>query len=193
MIKGWKTAPPEPGDEVIELENFPVYKQQTDHTCGPCAARMVLEYLGLEVSEQQLARRCLTHPLGTLHWTVRLGFDHYARQLGFRVAMLENAPDVFERIMENLRRSIPTMFLYAVQDMFHPPRKVTHYGNFIGVNGPAGTVAVANPFGVIENMPLAEWWDRFSLRPEYMPQDQMLLLRTGLLKPRTMFLLERTG
>jgi ABC-type bacteriocin/lantibiotic exporter with double-glycine peptidase domain len=188
-MKNLKPPPPDLGDEIIELENFPVYKQQTDHTCGPCAARMALEYMGLKVSEEQLARRCLTHPWGTLHWTVALGFDFYARKLGFRVRMMGDAPDVFERMLHNLRRQIPTLFLYAVEDHFHPPKKVTHYGNLVGVNGPAGTVSVANPFGLIEKMDASEWWARFSLDAEYMPADQMLLLPAGILKPRTIFLL----
>lgn len=190
MHKDWKTAPPDPGNEIIELENFPVYKQETDHTCGPCAARMVLEFLGLEISEPQLARNCLTHPWGTLHWTVARGFDHYAKQLGFRVRMTENAPDVFERMLLNLRRGIPTMFLYAVVDHFHPPNKVMHYGNLTGVNGPDATVTIANPFGIIEKMDLNEWWDRFSLLPEYMSEGQLLLVRAGIVKPRTVFLLQ---
>lgn len=190
MKRDWNAEPPEPGDEVIELENFPVFKQQTDHTCGPCAARMVLEYLGLNVAEKQMARRCLTHPWGTLHWTVAMGFDHYARKLGLRVRMIGDAPDVFERMINNLRRGLPTMFLYAVVDHFHPPNKVMHYGVFTGVNGPDATVTVANPFGVIEKMDLPEWWDRFSLLPGYMPESQLPLVRAGLVKPRTVFLLQ---
>jgi hypothetical protein len=191
MITPDKTAPPELGDTVIELENFPVYKQETDHTCGPCAARMALEYLGLKISEKRLARRCLTHPLGTLHWTLRMGFDYYARQLGFRVRMLENEPHIFDRMADNLDQGLPTLFLYAVEDHFHPPKKVTHYGNLIGINGPAGTVAMANPFGIIEHMPVKEWWERFSLKPQYMPPDQALLAGAGLIRPRTVFLLEK--
>mgnify|MGYP005853953633 CR=1 FL=1 len=188
--RNWETPPPDLGREVLELENFPVYKQQTDHTCGPCAARMVLEYLGVEVEEKQLARRCLTHPWGTLHWTVLLGYNHYARRAGYRVRMVEDHPHVFERVILNLHRGLPTTFLYAVVDQFHPPVRVMHYGNLIGVDGPEATVANANPFGVIEHMQLQEWWNRFSLLPEYMPEDQLFLIHLGPVKPRTVFLLQ---
>ena len=104
--------------------------------------------------------------------------------------MVENHPHVFERMLHNLRRQLPTTFLYAVIDEFHPPAKVMHYGNLVGVDGPGATVTIANPFGVIEKMDIAEWWDRFSLLPDYMPEEQHFLIHTGLVKPRTVFLLQ---
>lgn len=190
MIKNWETEPPQAGGEVYLLDNFPVYKQQTDHTCGPAAARMILEYLGVEVSEQQLARRCLTLPHGTLHWTVRMGFGHYAQRAGLKVKTDENSPDIYERIKQNLARGLPTMFLYAAMDHFHPPRRCTHYGALIGVDEPAHTVTIANPFGSIHAMNMREWWERFSLLPKYAPLMELGFLLAGVLKPRTAFFLE---
>jgi hypothetical protein len=179
------------GDDVILLTGFPVYKQETDHTCGPATVRMILEYLGLRVSEPHLAARCATHPLGTLHWTVRVGFDHFLRKIGYTVKMEGDPPEVYTRIKQSLKQNLPVMFIFAVEDHFHPGKKVTHYGALIGVDEPARTVTFANPFGYIETMDIEEWWGRFSLIPEYMPADQQIAMRIGALKPRTVFRIEK--
>lgn len=180
-------SPPVLSGDVILLPDFPVYKQQTDHTCGPATVRMILEYLGLRVTEPHLAARCATHPLGTLHWTLRVGFDQFLRKIGYTVKMEGASPDVYEHIKDSLKENLPVMFIYAVEDHFHPGKKVTHYGALIGVDEPARTVTFANPFGYIESMGIEEWWDRFSLSQEYMPADQQFAMRIGALKPRTVF------
>jgi hypothetical protein len=174
-----------PKDRIVELAGFPIYKQETDHTCGPCAVRMTLEYLGLKVDEAAIARRCLTHPLGALPWTLVPGFNSYLSKLGKKAEMVGDAPDVYERIVSALQRGIPTIFIYAVTDVFHPPKKVTHYGIATGIDEPAGTITAANPFGCSDKMPLEEWWDRFSIADEYAPSVEGLAVKLGILKPRT--------
>ncbi len=185
MVKTSMTAYFRPKDRVVELAGFPVYKQETDHTCGPCAVRMTLEYLGLKVDEATIARRSLTHPAGTLPWTLVPGFNSFLSQLGKKAAIVGDAPDAYERIVHALQQGIPTIFIYAVTDAFHPPKKVTHYGIAAGIDEPAGTITVANPFGSIDKMPLDEWWDRFSIADEYAPAVEGLAVRLGILKPRT--------
>ncbi|MEW6203325.1 MAG: C39 family peptidase, partial [bacterium] len=145
------------GEAVYELPDFTIYKQETDHTCGPAAVRMALDFLGLKVSEHEIARRCLTHPVGTLHWTLRAGFNHFLRKIGYTVRMTGNDKNIYAHIVKQLELALPTIFIYATIDEFHPPKKVTHYGVIIGINEPSGTIKFANPFGRIDEMPVTEW------------------------------------
>lgn len=47
--------------------NIPYHKQATDYTCGPASLRMVYEYLGHYVSEEELASKLHTTPeVGTV-------------------------------------------------------------------------------------------------------------------------------
>jgi len=150
---------------------------------------MVLKYLGRDVDEKRIAAVCLTHPKGTLHWTLLAGFRKLMKPMGFSVEMSENDPDIYRRIKEELRAGRPVTFIYAVTDDFHPPERVTHYGVAIGLDEVAGEVSIANPFGRIEKMSLAEWWARFSLEKEYLPAVEGFFLRIGVLKPRTAFII----
>ncbi|MFC1474708.1 C39 family peptidase [bacterium] len=184
---------PGPGSEIIELENFEVCRQETDHTCGPCAVRMILKYLGRDIDEKKIAALCLTHPLGTLHWTLLAGFRKLLKPLGFSVEMSENDPDIYSCIKNGLRNGRPVMFIYGVIDDFHPPKKVTHYGIVTGVDEPAGEIMIANPFGRLERMPIGEWWGRFFLHDDYLPPVEGFFMRFGILKPGTAFILKPAG
>ncbi|MFH1538224.1 MAG: C39 family peptidase [bacterium] len=189
--RNWKKPLPEPGNAVHMLPDFPVYKQETDHTCGPACVRMTLLHLGMDVPERKIARRCLTFPAGTLHWTLLYAFRYYLRKIGYTVNMVENDPDIYCRIIGELAAGRPVPFIFAVIDEFHPPKKVTHYGVVAGINEPAGAISIANPFGRIEEMDLQEWWERFSLYPEHLPPHFKPIVRLGLLKPRTALILKK--
>lgn len=173
----------------LSLDGFEVYRQETDHTCGPAAVRMTLQYMGLDISEKKIAKKALTHPFGTLHWTLLEGYKKLARKIGFDVEMSENDYDVFEKIVESLQGGRPVVFIYAVMNDFPPYEKCLHYGILTGIDGDASQVMVANPFGVHESMGIDEWWGRFSLGADYAPDGTSILIKLGLLKPRTaMFL-----
>jgi ABC-type bacteriocin/lantibiotic exporter with double-glycine peptidase domain len=45
--------------------NVPFYRQEHEHTCVPACPRMVLEFFGTALTEDDLARRCSTTVLGT--------------------------------------------------------------------------------------------------------------------------------
>lgn len=194
MIPGWwKKKRRSTGVFQHEIKNFPVYRQKTDHTCGPACVRIILQSQGLDIPESKIAARCLTHPWGTLPWTLISGFRSYAEKLGISVDLSENDDNVYDRIKESLQQQKPVMFVYAVIDDFHPPGKVLHYGVLAGVDEPGEVVKIANPFGRIEFMPIGEWWDRFSLLPEYLSFFQRSWVMAGLVKPRTAFFLTDIG
>ena len=174
------------------LPDFPLYKQETDHTCGPASIRMILKYLGVEESESNLARRCFTNPIGTLHYPVLWGFNHYLKKLHLKAKMVQNDPAVYERIKEALENNCPVLFIYSTIDAFHPPTKCSHYSVIIGLDESSEIIFVANPFGEIQEVALDEWWAKFSHDPEHESTLTRRLVKLRLLKPRTAFLISST-
>jgi len=62
----------------IELDNFPVMKQETPYTCGPTSVRLVLDYLGHKLDEKDIARKMLaTRYTGTLPGILLLVLRYY--------------------------------------------------------------------------------------------------------------------
>lgn len=186
----WKLPVPSSTGAVASLDGFELYRQETDHTCGPAAVRMVLRYMGHDIPERELAAGCLTHPFGTLHWTLAWGFSRFARRAGHRVVMSQNDPNIYEKIVRELKHGRPVLFMYAFMANRRTATRVTHYGVTVGIDEAAGTVRVAESYGSMDSMPLDEWWARFSLLPEYMPAAHVPLIHLGLLKPRTAFFLQ---
>ena len=191
IVKNWEIDPPEAGGAVIELQDFPVYKQQTDHTCGPTAIRMTLAYLGLDVDEAAVARRCLTFSKGTLHWPLEAAFKHFLGRIGYTVDMVGGLPDVYECIRNQLENNLPVPFIFSTVDYFHPDHIVSHYAVITGLDEPAYRVRMANPFGFSEVMDIGEWWVRFSMLPGYVPPMEGTAVAARLLKPRTAFFVKK--
>lgn len=174
-----------------ELYDFPVFRQQTDHTCGPASVRMVLKYFGKDISEKDIAKKCRTFFFGTLHWTFASGYRYYIEQIGKRSEMIEDIS--YEEIKKSLERENPVIFLFATIDEFHPPKQTLHFAVIIGIDEVEKKVTIANPFGRIEKMDILEWWDRFSLHPRYTAKMYRAFVKLGLLKPRTAFVILEEG
>ncbi len=186
----WQKQLPEISNRLYLIKNFPILRQETDHTCGPASARMVLKYFGYEIDESKLALKCLTLPPGTIHWTLKRGFEYYLNKIGYGIYMSENEDNIYENIVSEIQAKRPVVFIYATIDDFHPPNKVIHYGVLIGINEIEKKVLIANPFGKLEEMPIEEWWNRFSLLPQFLTTFQIYLVKLRLLKPRTAFIIK---
>ncbi|HME54143.1 MAG TPA: C39 family peptidase [Candidatus Lokiarchaeia archaeon] len=169
------------------LEDFPVYKQETDHTCGPASVRMILEFLGDNEPERRLARNCLTTRIGTLDYPMLWGMNRFLKKLGYMARMLRDDPAIYEQIKESLLEGLPVLYVYSTTDAFHPPRKCLHYSAVIGLDEPRDVAIIANPFGLIEEVPLETWWAKFSHEPEEALKLTKVLMQLHLLKPRTAF------
>ncbi len=84
--------------------------QETAGMCGPASLKMILEYYGVDKSEEELARLCGTVPdLGTS----AQGITTAAQQLGFKVHTKDNS--TFEGIQEWLDKKVP-----VIVDWFSP-------------------------------------------------------------------------
>jgi ABC-type bacteriocin/lantibiotic exporter with double-glycine peptidase domain len=55
---------------VRQMITVPYYKQEKPYSCGPACLRMVLEYLGLKFTENELIQICGTTRLGTAYFRI---------------------------------------------------------------------------------------------------------------------------
>jgi hypothetical protein len=151
--------------------------------------RMALESLGVNVPEATLAKSAMTLPWGTLHWTEASALNQYVKPLGLHADMVSDAPDEYQQIKDSLAQDRPVVFLWATGNDFEGGAPCLHYSVLTGIDEKAGTVSIANPFGYMQTVPIADWWKRFSLAQEDLPTAGKIAVDTGILKPRTAFII----
>jgi predicted double-glycine peptidase len=105
--------------ERIELNCmvFPFHLQKTQHTCGPAAMRMVLEYCGIKKSEEEIA--------ALMHTTEKKGtptenFSRLAKAFDLECITAEHAR------LQDLKFLRDQNYLVIVC-YFYPTEKVDHY------------------------------------------------------------------
>ncbi|MCE1237387.1 MAG: C39 family peptidase [Hyphomicrobiales bacterium] len=172
-----------------EIGAFPLFRQETDHTCGPAAVRMVLSYYSLDVSEAEVAERCLTLPTGTLHWGIDAALDEYLAPLRLESELSGMVSE--RRVIRSLAKDRPVVVLFATSNELSEGEPCLHYGVLIGLDEMRGVVTIANPFGRREELALAPWWERFSLEDRFLPDYGSIAVDLDLLQPRTCFLIHR--
>jgi len=154
----------EPGTRIdgpIILKNFPVHQQETPYTCGPCASRMVLEYLGHPMAEKDLAKAMGTNSLlGTSNGMLLRGFNKYLDQSGTGLlAKIIKGKDVSDQVVaDSLRQGFPVIATFLTENHFKPKTPVGHYCVIIGIDPQKREFTLANPFGYIEKMNIDRFW-----------------------------------
>ncbi|QQR77144.1 MAG: C39 family peptidase [Candidatus Moraniibacteriota bacterium] len=117
--------------EILPLKPF----QETLHAgmCGPASLRIVLEYYGVEKTEQELARLCGTNDdLGTSDQ----GLKNAAEQLGFMVEIKNES--TFEDIEKWLDKKVPVIvnwFTRGRTDYTDSDVADGHYSVVAGLDG----------------------------------------------------------
>lgn len=89
------------GDFVLPVSHF---AQEKNHTCGPAALRIVLDYLGRRTTERQLAKLCESAPK---HGTNPRDLVAAARSLGYRVIWREHWTSA--RVIRTLEQGLPVI------------------------------------------------------------------------------------
>jgi len=67
--------------------NVPFFKQENWYTCGPACLRMVLAYLGIIKTEEEVTEACGTTELGTTSMQMSVAFQKY----GIKASSVKNA------------------------------------------------------------------------------------------------------
>ena len=96
--------------------NLPPIQQEKPYTCLPACLRIVLHYLGISLTEEEIADACNTTEAGT----TLTDAVHAVHSLGFNATRIQNA--TLEDLMHYLNHNEPVIVLVGVE---HLP-----YGDF---------------------------------------------------------------
>ena len=178
------------------LENFPIYKQETPYTCGPAAARMVLEYLGHPLPEAELKRRMHTTPLlGTSPGQELKGLNYYLAQFhtGLLAKAVKGAAATNPVVLTSLQARLPVIASFITENYFKPGTLVGHYSVLIGYNPAAEEFTLANPFGYTFTINTARFWRLADWKPSPgdLPEGVKDLKVPWVPFPRTLIVLEK--
>ena len=182
----------------IRLENFPLRKQETPYTCGPAAARMVLEYLGHPVPEAEIKKRFGTNPvIGTSNGQELRGLNRYLAEfkLGLAAKMLKGEAVTNEVVRQSLEARLPVLASFLTENFFKPGTEVGHYSVIIGFDPSADEFTLANPFGYLAQVNTAQFWRLAEWRPKPGDLPAGVKHAKGLPIPlkRTIIVLEKAG
>lgn len=123
----------------------PAHKQSRAGRCLPACARMVLDYLGDQRSEDDLARRLHTRTFGTPANNIQL-----LESLGYSVTF---GKATLDQLQEYLTRNIPPIVFVQTGNLPYWQENVNHAIVLVGVD--ANEVAAIDPaFGSVQHMPV---------------------------------------
>ncbi len=88
----WMLYLPEVGEE-RHADALHHCSQSTGFTCAPAACVSALSYLGIDATEREMARLCLTRASGTTRFNTYRGLVLKLAGTGWRARMVETAPE----------------------------------------------------------------------------------------------------
>lgn len=93
------------GGSLTLLPHFPTCQQQTEYTCGPAAARMVMKYYGIDAQEEDISNAMKTHKiLGTTTAKLAAYFTKSGWQV--RSSAKEPSPKSYAGFLEFVAREL---------------------------------------------------------------------------------------
>lgn len=178
------------------LENFPVYRQAYDNSCGPTTISMAYSYLIKPISEQELAVK-LGFPLGQ---SGMLPKQFYKRpgsafgEYGFHVEHQANISNnaFVERTYLQLKQGVPVPIYFSTINDWNKPNYDTHYSLVIGLRPKRGEAVIANAYGFLEEMPISELLGALKFENfQNAPLDFRMGLFFGVINKNNLFIIEK--
>ena len=182
----------------VLLDNFPLHKQETPYTCGPAAARMVLEYLGHPVPEAEIKQRFGTNALvGTSNGQELRGLNRYLAEFktGLVAKTLKGEAVTNEVVRQSLEARLPVIASFLTENYFKPGAEVGHFAVIIGFDPGTDEFTLANPFGYFTQVNTAQFWRLAEWKPKPGDLPPSVKHAKGLPIPlqRTIIILEKAG
>jgi len=179
---------------VIKLENFPIYKQLTPHTCGYATLSMISTFLGKPIKENQISKGPFYKIVGgTPPWEfVKI----FKQCLPDCLIKLENPPSsiIAETILKQIRAGMPVPIICSTPNDFDKPNLNMHYEVIIGIDKQKTRVILANPFGYEETLKIEDLLDKMAYRNyTKMPLRVRLVLWLGVLRRNNLFIVKKRG
>ena len=183
----------------VMLSEFSLQKQETPFSCGPAAAKMALEIMGIKVPEAELRKRMWTNSiLGTLPGLLSRAYQSYLSENGIGLrARVRSGPSVTtDALLDSLRKGRPVIVTFFTENYFRKGTIVGHYSVIYGIDGEVRHFHLANPFGFKETVEVDRFWKTTDFRqvdgkmPLLIKLGLKLGRLLGLFVPRTVILLE---
>jgi len=179
----------------VVLKGFPVRKQETPYTCGPASVRMVLEFLGHKILEEEIAERMGTSKqFGTSHGRLKRAYNKYLNELETGLlAKTVRGKDVYVNLVaDSLDMGLPVIASFLTENHFNPGTAVGHFCVIIGVNLKTRLFFMANPFGYREEVDIDLFWRLARWNPGKGDIPGVPYKKTPRLRlPRTLVVLEK--
>ena len=138
----------------------PYFKQEKSTTCGPACLKMILAFMGMNYSENELETICETGWLGNTCEEIVEG----AKKLGFKSEVLENID--IEELKQLLESNYPIIALLSPSILYGG---IVGFGHFVVIIGfdelkvyyhdPAFEKDLGKPIDVF-----FEAWEKYSLK-----------------------------
>jgi hypothetical protein len=179
----------------VVLKSFPVRKQETPYTCGPASVRMVLEFLGHRIPEEEIAERMGTSKrFGTSHGRLKRAYNKYLDELetGLLAKTIRGKAATENSVADSLDAGLPVIASFLTENHFNPGTAVGHFCVIIGVNLKTLIFTMANPFGYKEKVDIDLFWRLAGWNPEKGDIPGVPYKKTPRLRlSRTLVVLER--
>jgi len=169
----------------VYVEGVEVITQ--DVSCGYAVIEMFSAWNGERITEEDLYDeygRVATSTDSAFCDEMNLRFPEYTTQM----YTYQTNTEMIDRIYDSLASGVPVPFEWAA---LYEDEWTLHYSLIIGLDIPADTVTVANPYGYIEQISLDEFIGRTTFEAyENMPLFLKLGFAFGLFDKNTVFIVD---
>lgn len=181
----------------IELDNVPIYAQQTGYTCYAVSMVITKNFLGMETNEEEfIAELGLQDRSQGMIPREYLPFAEEAlATLPYSITLHnpKSETEILNMITSSLIDGIPVIFFYSAVDDWNKPSYNTHYGVIYGIDMENKIVKSSNPYGYLDELSFVDFFKGLSFESyEAEPAIHRIGRITGYIKNNNIFLLEYT-
>lgn len=151
------------------IENFIVYKQKRNNTCGYTTASMIINHLeNTDITEDFLYENDPFDEMGITFTKLLEVYKKYLKKYkaeiiyGDRIMM----QDIIKNHIKNLE---PLHILYLTENLLGNREPVLHYSALIGYDEMQDSITIADPFGESKTIGIDEFFNSVSFRNECLP------------------------
>lgn len=116
--------------------SVPVYTQQTNYTCGPACARMVLKYLGYTYSESELATASdTTDDSGAIVWKLRQAINDRISSGDGYIEKYIGSSGFSDNLIYSIDNDRPVICHTMAYELDYYNNNTAFHGHYIVANG----------------------------------------------------------
>jgi hypothetical protein len=155
-------------DTFIDLDNIPIFSQETGFTCFAVSMVIEMNFLGSPMTESEFIKAfdLQDRDAGMIpkEW-ISLANQAF-NAIGYSVTSLNprSEAEILNIITESLLNELPVIFYYSAVDDWNKPNFNTHYSIIFGIDMANGVVKISNPYGYLEDLSFSYLFDGLAFR-----------------------------